>query len=50
MKHCTMCGKKWEPTSEREKSSFCPECRSRIGCAKQKTIQKSVRKKEEKKK
>ena len=47
MSRCALCGKEWAPTSERESSRVCPGCRSRIGRAKQKVIQRSARKKKE---
>ena len=44
-RRCTSCLSWWEVDADKDKNTLCPKCRSRIGRAKQKSIQKAVRKK-----
>lgn len=44
-RRCASCLAFWEVDADKDKNTLCPSCRSRAGRAKQKPIQKAVRKK-----
>jgi len=44
-RRCASCFTFWEVDADKDRSTICPSCRSRAGRAKQKAIQKAVRKK-----
>ena len=45
LRRCPQCMKLWETDDTKDHNRTCPACRSRIGRAKQKSIQKAVKKK-----
>ena len=44
-RRCASCLSFWTVDADKDKNTLCPKCRSRAGRAKQKVIQKAVRKK-----
>ena len=49
-RRCASCLAFWEVDADKDKNTLCPSCRSRAGRAKQKAIQKAVRKRKAAKK
>ena len=45
LRRCLRCNGQWETDESKDKNHICPKCRSKIGRARQKSIQKSVKKK-----
>lgn len=44
-RRCASCLTFWEVDADKDKNTLCPACRSKVGRAKQKRIQKAVKKK-----
>lgn len=44
-RRCASCLTFWTVDADKDKNTLCPSCRARAGSAKQKVIQKAVRKK-----
>lgn len=49
-RRCATCLTFWTVDADKDKNTLCPKCRSRAGRAKQKVIQKAVRKRKAAKK
>lgn len=45
LRTCAQCGQIFEAKSDRDRNRVCPACRSKVGRARQKRIQKAARKK-----